>query len=231
MVKITIGGVTHDYEIIGVDEWPFDQIFMEWSELARIAGYLDENGEPAPGVFNIDLEGDPSADEVAAVINDIKTLALDNGIEAVYANQAQNEEDISEFIAVFGLILNMASILMALVGAVGLLAVLSMAVLERQKEIGVMRSLGAGSGTIIIQFLIEGILVGIAAWVAGLPLSYLISLALNSAMGIDEFFDFVYPLEIAIFGLIGVIILASIASIWPSLAAARKTVSDILRYQ
>ena len=231
MVNVTIAGQTYEYEVIGVNTWPFDTVFLDWRELATIAGFTDEDGNPAPGTFNIDLEGSPDAVEVSRVINQIKDLAAENDIQAVYANQAQNEEDISELIGSFGLIFNMASIVMAAVGAVGLLAVLSMAVLERQKEIGVMRSLGAGSTTIIVQFLVEGLLVGILAWIIGLPLSYGISLLLNSALGADAFFDFSYPPRVALQGLIGVIVLAAIASIWPSVTAARKTVSDILRYQ
>ncbi len=126
---------------------------------------------------------------------------------------------------------NLTSVVMALVGAIGLLATLSMAVLERQKEIGVMRSLGAGSSTIVIQFLVEGILVAVIAWLFGLPLSYFVGNAIHAAVELESFFHFDYPILVAIQGLIGIIALAGIASVWPSIAAARKTVSDILRYQ
>lgn len=230
-VVITVGGQAYEYEVIGVDRWPFDAIFFEWSELARIAGYTNEEGNPTPGSFSIDLKGDPTADEVADIIEQIKTVATANGIQAVYANQPQNEEDISQFVASFGMVFNLTSVVMALVGAIGLLATLSMAVLERQKEIGVMRSLGAGSTTIMIQFLVEGILVAVIAWLIGLPLSYLIGTGINTALELEDFFTFEYPILVAVQGLIGIILLAAIASIWPSVAAARKTVSDILRYQ
>lgn len=230
-VIITVGGQSYEYEVIGVDRWPFDAIFFEWSDLARIAGYTDAEGNPTPGTFNIDLVGDPDADEVEDVIEAIKTAAAANGIQAVYANQPQNEEDISQFIASFGMVFNLTSVVMALVGAIGLLATLSMAVLERQKEIGVMRSLGAGSSTIVIQFLVEGILVAVIAWIIGLPLSYLVGTGINSALELEDFFTFEYPILVAVQGLIGIIVLAAIASAWPSIAAARETVSNILRYQ
>ncbi len=148
----------------------------------------------------------------------------------MYANQPQNEDDILQMMGSFGLIFNMTSIVMAAVGAIGLLATLSMAVLERQKEIGVMRSLGAGSSTIITQFLVEGILVGVMAWVIGLPLSYLLGVGLSSALDFGDI-RFSYPPMVAVFGLVGVIGIAALASIWPAMTAARKTVSDILRYQ
>lgn len=230
-VVITVGGQPYEYEVIGVDLWPFDTIFFEWSELARIAGYTNAEGSPTPGAFDIDLEGSPTADEVEEIIEEIKTVAAANGIQAVYTNQPQNESDITQLITSFELVFNLTSVVMALVGAIGLLATLSMAVLERQKEIGVMRSLGAGSSTIVIQFLVEGILVAVIAWLFGLPLSYFVGNAIHAAVELESFFHFDYPILVAIQGLIGIIALAGIASVWPSIAAARKTVSDILRYQ
>lgn len=230
-VVITVAGQSHEYEVIGVDRWPFDTLFFSWSELASIAGYTDADGNPTPGTFNIDLKGDPDADEVADVIEEIKAVATANGIQAVYANQPQNEDDISQFISSFGMVFNLTSVVMALVGAIGLLATLSMAVLERRKEIGVMRSLGAGSSTIIMQFLVEGILVAIIAWLIALPLSYGIGAAINAALQLEDLFTFEYPILVAVQGLIGIIVLAAVASAWPSISAARETVSDILRYQ
>jgi putative ABC transport system permease protein len=230
-VTVSVGGQAHEYEVIGVDQWPFDAVFFRWQELASIAGYTNAEGQPNPGAFFIDLNGEPDADSVANTIEELKQLTADNNIQAVFANQPQNEEDISQFVATFGLMFNMTSVVMATVGAIGLLATLSMSVFERQKEIGVMRSLGAGSMTIVVQFLIEGVLVGVIAWVFALPISLFLGNALNSALELEDFFTFEYPLLVAIQGLVGVIIISAIASIWPSISAARRTVSEILRYQ
>jgi ABC-type antimicrobial peptide transport system permease subunit len=107
---------------------------------------------------------------------------------------------------------------------------LFISVFERQREIGVMRSVGAGSGTIISQFLTEGLLIGGIAWLIGVPLSYGIAKALTSLLPVGEF-GFSYPPVVAALGLLGMLVMAGMASIWPSLSAARRTVSDILRYQ
>lgn len=230
-VVITVGGQPYEYEVIGIDRWPFDAIFFEWTELARIAGYTNAEGNPTPGAFNIDLAGEPTADEVGETIEEIKTVAAANGIQAVYTNQPQNEADISRLITSFELVFNLTSVIMGLVGAIGLLATLSMAVLERQKEIGVMRSLGARSSTIIVQFLVEGLLVAVIAWLFALPLSYLIGYSIHAAVDLESFFKFDYPILVAVQGFVGIILLAGLASVWPSITAARKTVSDILRYQ
>jgi putative ABC transport system permease protein len=154
---------------------------------------------------------------------------LANGIQASYGNQPAIAEEQVQQINAFGLIFNMTSGVMAAVGAIGLLATLSMAVFERQKEIGVMRSIGASSLTITTQFLVEGILVGIIAWLIGVPLSFLLANGLSVALDFSDFFA--YPPLILVQGFIGIVIIATLASIWPSLSAARKTVSEILRYQ
>jgi len=104
-------------------------------------------------------------------------------------------------------------------------------VYERQKEIGVMRSIGAGSGTIVAQFLTEGILIGVISWALAVPLSYYLAIMLMDALDFSDFISFSYPLWVLGMGLAGMIVVAIIASLWPALAASRKTVSDILRYQ
>jgi putative ABC transport system permease protein len=121
-----------------------------------------------------------------------------------------------------------AALVTAAVGAVGLLATLSMAVFERQKEIGVMRSIGASSATIAGQFLTEGNLIGLLAWIVGVPLSFLVAAGLGSMMAFDV--GGVPPSTLLI-GLVGMMVIATISSLWPSLSAARKTVAEILRYQ
>ena len=126
---------------------------------------------------------------------------------------------------------NLTSGVLAGVGGIGLMAVLSMAVFERQKEIGVMRSIGGGSGAVITQFLTEGIVIGIVAWVIGLPISFVLAPMLIDALPASTTIDFSYPPTVILIGLIGVVVFATIASLWPSISAARKTVSDILRYQ
>lgn len=94
-----------------------------------------------------------------------------------------------------------------------------------------MRSIGAGSGSIVSQFLTEGLVVGLMAWLVGLPMSYFLSLVLIDSLNLGDEYNLEYPLIAVVIGFVGIMVITTIASIWPSIAAARKTVSDILRYQ
>ena len=191
---------------------------------------VDADGQPVPTRFYVDMYGSPGPDEVTPTLDAIEARLLEQGIVANLFNQPASEEAEAESLMLFFTVFNMASAVMAGVGAVGLLTALSMAVYERQKEIGVMRSIGARSRTIVSQFLLEGIAIGLIAYLVAVPLSYPFGWVLNDSLGFEGVV-FEYPPVVLMYGLAGVLILATVASIWPSLGAARRTVSDILRYQ
>ena len=119
---------------------------------------------------------------------------------------------------------------MVAVGAIGLLSTLSLGVFERQREIGVMRSIGASSFTVASQFLTEGMLVGISAFIVAAPLSYLLGLGLIASLDITLEGIGYEPIALVV-GLIGSVVITVLASLGPSLGASRRTVSSILRYQ
>jgi ABC-type antimicrobial peptide transport system permease subunit len=90
---------------------------------------------------------------------------------------------------------------------------------------------GAKSPAIVVQFLVEGVFIGLLAWVAAVPLSVALAWGLTEILPFGDFIAFAYPPIMLPLGLVGILIIATISSVWPSVSAARKTVADILRYQ
>jgi putative ABC transport system permease protein len=126
------------------------------------------------------------------------------------------------------------AVVIALVGGVGLSGVLSLSVLERRREIGVMRAIGASSWQVIRLFVGEGVLLGVISWLIALPLSipaayglttYGLSFVLNQQLA--------YQFTPAGAGLWLVIItmLAILASALPARGAAKVSVRESLTYQ
>jgi putative ABC transport system permease protein len=150
---------------------------------------------------------------------------------AVYQNQGAFEDRINQTLLSLGIVMGVAASLMAIVGGIGLLAITLIGVFERQREIGVMRSVGASSLVIVREFLLEGLLIGALAWVIGLPLSYLLSRLLIDAIPFSDAITFRYTLLAPLIGLIGILLVTGAATLYPSTLAARKTVAQILRYQ
>jgi putative ABC transport system permease protein len=223
----TLAGRPAEMEIIGITDLELGFGFMNWRALAEMGESV--LGEPLPiGLAAQMTTADAETDEVDEVIDQMEETLGAQGITADFQNFVFFRDSVSQGINLFRYIFLVVVLEMAAVGAIGLLATLSMAVFERQKEIGVMRSIGAGSWTIAGQFLVEGNLIGILAWLVGIPVASGVAPFLVSQMGFD--LDPLPPITLLV-GLVGMIVIATISSLWPSLNAARKTVSEIIRYQ
>jgi len=126
------------------------------------------------------------------------------------------------------------AVLIAVVGALGLTGTMSINVLERSREVGVMRAIGASDQSVLNIFLTEGILIGFISWCFGSLLSIPISQALSYTVGV-AFLDAPLIYTFSTFGaalwLVLVLVLAALSSWWPSWRASRLTVRDVLAYE
>ena len=124
--------------------------------------------------------------------------------------------------------------LLALVGGLGLAGTMSMSVLERTREIGVMRAIGASDGAIRRIVIGEGMTIGALSWALGALLAWPISRLLCDAVGMSflrRTLDFVYSLEGVGIWLGAVLALAAAFSFWPAWRASRLTVREVLAYE
>lgn len=126
------------------------------------------------------------------------------------------------------------SILAAIVGSIGLTGTLSMNVLERTREIGVMRAIGASDRSVMRMVITEGMVIGFISWIAGSLLAFPISTGLWGVIGISLFgtsSNFTLnPLGFGLWILL-VIVLTVVASYMPARNAARLTIREALAYE
>lgn len=132
-----------------------------------------------------------------------------------------------------GFLLMMAS-LIAIVGSIGLTGTMSMNVLERTREIGIMRAIGASDRAVMNQVMVEGVLIGLLSWVFGTLLSLPIGTAMSNAINLALFgaiADFsVTPVGVILW--LGVVlVLSAFASVVPARNAARMTIQEVLAYE
>jgi putative ABC transport system permease protein len=126
------------------------------------------------------------------------------------------------------------AVLIAFVGGLGLTGTMSLNVLERTREIGVMRAVGASNGAMLNIFIVEGVMIGLLSWATSSIVSYPLGLALSTAVGvafIETPLNYVYSMTGLLAWLGGALLLAVIASFLPARNAARLSVRDVLAYE
>jgi putative ABC transport system permease protein len=126
------------------------------------------------------------------------------------------------------------ALLTAFVGSIGLMGTMSINVLERTREIGVMRTIGAVDFVVMQSVIIEGMVIGLMTWVLAIGLSYPISDALLKIIGqamAGSTFAFIFTPIGVVLWLVAVIVLSIIASVMPARNAARLTINEVLAYE
>ncbi len=126
------------------------------------------------------------------------------------------------------------ALLTATVGSMGLTGTMSMNVLERTREIGIMRSIGATNREIIRMVIVEGMLIGLISFglaiLMAVPFTYLLSAIVSNAVFATPIaVEFTYLGYVIWLGL--VVLLSSLASLLPARNAARLTIREVLAYE
>lgn len=126
------------------------------------------------------------------------------------------------------------AVLIAIVGSIGLMGTMSMNVLDRTREIGVMRAVGASDRVVMRLVMVEGVLIGMISWVLGtllaIPISKLLSDTIHMAI-FDARAEFAFTAAGPLYWLALVLALSLLASALPARSAARMTIREALAYE
>jgi putative ABC transport system permease protein len=180
----------------------------------------------------IDQPGAAAQDAVARLLDEHFRRA------GISINNAETTESVRERIAaqfqVLVLVLSSMAMLLAVVGGLGLMGTMSINVLERRREIGVMRAIGASSRSLLGIVLVEGMVIGALSWAVGVLLALPLSKAMSDAVGagfIQAELSYRFSTGGALLWLGVVLLIAAVASLLPARSAARITVREVLAYE
>ncbi len=143
------------------------------------------------------------------------------------------------YLLIFGGMTCVAAVAL-LVAALGITNTMLMSVLERTREIGIMKAVGAGNGTLQFIFLLEGALIGLlggscgllACWGASFPGDAYIRNLVTRDMKIDiEGSIFVFPPWLAVVVITFAVLVTTLAAVLPARRAARIDPVKALRHE
>lgn len=202
---------------------------------------------PAPAVVEVTKKSqqarqlllrtaDPTAATTEAVVTylqeEFKKYNIPISIFTTRTIFQEREYAYNQFSIVTNLLFFLAAV-MGLVGGIGLMGALSISVVERTREIGVLRAIGADSATIMGMFVMEGVLQGLISWCISVPLSLLIARPVAAALGeimLKTSLDFAFSYAAVGAWLAAILVIATLASLVPAYSATRISVRSSLAY-
>jgi putative ABC transport system permease protein len=228
-IELTIGERESTWRVVGLVLSIIDINLVPADVLAQETGTVGKGGT----VVVMTAEHGSQAQE--RLLRDLRAVYTARRMEVSFLMSADElrQQNLQVFAIITYMMLMMA-VLAALVGSIGLMSTMSINVVERSREIGVMRATGASSFTIAGIFVAEGVLVGVLSWLFAALLSYPGGWAFSNVVGnvlVGMPFDFIYSAEGAALWLLAVIVMSGFASLWPALRATRVSVREALSYE
>jgi putative ABC transport system permease protein len=228
-IELTLNGAVTRWSIVGiVSELGFPAAaYTPLPAFERTSNLVDVTN-------NVRLRlNDPESQEGVAATIETRLAEADIQVASMLRT-ADLRTAFDEHITILLVALFAVALLTAAVGGLGLTSTMSMNVLERVREFGVMRTIGAKSRAVLAIVVVEGLLIGALSWVlaalSSIPLTFLVA-QIAGQVGLGASLSIVLsPLAIGVW--LGVItLLAGIASSLPASNALSLTVREVLAYQ
>jgi len=173
-----------------------------------------------------------------AVVARLRRMLASMGISARVAAWDELSPVYASVVGLYRWVLNLFLVIITLVVVLGIANTMSMAVLERTAEVGILRAMGFGPWRIVTMFLAESVTIGILGAVSGIGLGAAACVAV-SLVGIDMppppghsqgYVAQVHLVPAAFVSAVAIVVAASIvAALVPSTRLIRGEVSDALR--
>jgi len=222
------------FKVVGITEkkgsFIFDNIVhMNENPLKELTGFGDDVDIIAVKVKSKDLM-DRAKQDIEDLLRERRNVKKGEEDFEVSTPEAALEtvnsilNGVKAFVALIALI-------SVFVGAIGIINTMTTSVLERRKEIGIMKAIGAKNSDIFLQFLIEAGLSGLIGGLAGALFGTLIgiigTLAINNFIGSSISVNI--DLILILFTLVGSFAIGAIAGIIPAMRAAKQNPVEALR--
>jgi putative ABC transport system permease protein len=202
--------------------------YAGYGDFAAAAGLTGQANYLAVNLMERSIEGQKAIEQrLVSALDDAGWGVLRT------SNLAEGKAAEADSMDILAISLMIIVVLTGLVGGVGLSGTLSINVMERTREIGILRSMGATRGHLWQLVIVEGLVIGLFSLVPAVLLSLPLSVVMNGGMGL-ALFGFALPFSFVSAGLViwaGLVLLLSLlATIGPARRAGQVTIREAIAY-
>jgi putative ABC transport system permease protein len=231
-LKVSVLGKKETWEVVGIFKFVDREGMLAYAPYE----YISQTTNLANRAFMFRIVTDRHARSYQdAKAEELDAFLRDKGYKVLSAEAGSASLDVAveglDTLVVFLLIM---AVLTAVVGSMGLTGTMGMNVLERTREIGITRAIGADDRAVMRTVIAEGVVIGMVSFglaiLLSIPFTYLLSTIVSIAV-------FETPIEVH-FTWMGyaiwlglVLTLSAVASILPARNAATMTIREVLAYE
>jgi putative ABC transport system permease protein len=231
-LPLKVDGRTEQWEVVGIFKFVGREGILAYIPLnyaEQITGLVNQSYSYR---FVTDKHDRATQDAMAQKID---LFLRDKGFK-VRSSQAglASLDTASESLDILVVFLLIMAVLTAVVGSMGLTGTMGMNVLERTREIGITRAIGADDRAVMRTVIAEGVVIGMISFALAILLSFPFTYLLSTIVSLAVFETPIaihYTLEGYAIWLGLVLVLSAVASILPARNAARLTIREVLAYE
>ena len=216
----------HDYLVIGLSEFKSNSNIM--AENVAYVPFNSISNKPIANFNELYFKINDQNNLKSAKIAIMKVIEMwfPGLTEIDVENPAEDFASEQEMLNQVSLILGGIAGISLLVGGIGIMNIMMVSVIERKKEIGIKKAIGASKAEILIEFVIETILLCFVGGIVGVVLGILLATIAANMMDMPS----TIPIVPAAIGLGFSLIIAMAAGIFPSYKAAKLDPIDALGF-
>jgi len=230
-VNLRAGPAQMPWRIVGRAREPFSPPVAYISR-----SYVDQLGGHAGMTNSVRLvlaKTDPaSIDRVRASLD--KNLERQEVRALGTVTKAESRFAFDQHMVMIYVFLIVMSCILAGVGGLGLMTTMSLNVLERRREMGVLRAIGASPSAVWLIVAAEGAVIGVSSWALAALVAWPVSKLLGDSLVMAMFkngLDFVFEPRGILIWLAVSLLLSLLASFIPAWHAARRPVREAIGYE